>query len=61
MSDRDEKAIPDVLLERYRLGEMSPGQRDALQQRLATDPEGAERLAQLESSDRDIETRHPAD
>jgi hypothetical protein len=40
--------IPDLLLERLALGELSPGERAALEQRLANDPAGRARLAEIE-------------
>jgi hypothetical protein len=59
MSEREKGGVPDVLLERYRLGELSAAQRDLLERRLATDAEARGRLARLEASDREIEGRHP--
>jgi hypothetical protein len=58
MSDQDAR-LPDLLLERYRLGEMSGEQREVLERRLAADPEGQARLKQLQESDLEIERQHP--
>jgi hypothetical protein len=58
MSDQDAR-LPDLLLERYRLGEMSGDQREVVERRLAADPEGQTRLKQLQESDLEIERQHP--
>lgn len=58
MSDQEGR-LPDLLLERYRLGEMSAEDREALNRQLAADPEGQKRLEQLRESDLEIERQHP--
>jgi hypothetical protein len=55
----DPTRVPDLLLERYRLGEMSDGERRLLEQRLAESPESRERLTRLEGSELEIRRRHP--
>jgi hypothetical protein len=51
--------ISDVRLERYRLGELEPGEREAIAVWLAGDPALRSRLAALEQSDREIAAAHP--
>jgi len=53
--------IPDLILERYRLGEISPAEKEFIRCRLATDMELQERMQTLELSDEDIKGRYPAD
>ncbi len=48
-------AVSDLRLERYRLGELPPDELRAFAARVAADPELQRRLAQLESSSRDIQ------
>jgi hypothetical protein len=52
-------AIGDWQLERYRLGELPAGERDAIRTALATDGDLAQRLARLDRSDGEILARHP--
>jgi hypothetical protein len=51
--------VPDLLLERYRLGEVSEEEHRRLECLLAEDPESRERLRRLEESDVVIRRRHP--
>ncbi len=48
------RRVPDLLLERYRLGEMTPDEMSALERRLRDDGELQQRLQALETSDREI-------
>jgi hypothetical protein len=48
------RAIPDVLLERYRLNELPPAMTAAIEREIAGDPAAAERLAALARSDDEI-------
>jgi len=52
-------AIGDWQLERYRLSELPPAERDAVRTALATDEGLAERLARLGVSDGEILAQHP--
>lgn len=52
--------IPDIALERYRLGELEPADRRTIAERLAVDDALRARLAALEQSDRQIAGRFPA-
>jgi hypothetical protein len=53
-SDSDKAAIPDLLLERYRLNEVSPAERAAVERRLREDGTLRQRLAEIERSDEAI-------
>ena len=57
MSDHDR--IPDLLLERYRLGELPPADASALERRLAADAEARERLHEIERAEGEIRRQHP--
>jgi hypothetical protein len=57
--ERDESRIPDLLLERYRLGELPEAETRQLRERLDADPDLKARLDALESSDREIRHRYP--
>jgi hypothetical protein len=57
--NRDPLYVPDLLLERYRLGEMSPAEMEELRRRLAEDEELRARLRALDESDREINRRYP--
>ena len=46
--------VPDVLLERYRLGEVTPDEKAAIERRLAHDDELRQRLSALDASDDEI-------
>jgi anti-sigma factor RsiW len=48
--------VSDLRLERYRLGELPPDERQALAAGIAADPELQRRLALLEASSRDIQS-----
>lgn len=54
------RAIPDALLERHRLGELSAEIADDVRRRVAEDPSASERLTQLERSDAEILAGTPA-
>jgi len=56
---RDTETVPDLVLERYRLGELPPAEAEALAHRLAGDSGLAARLAALDRSDEDIRRRYP--
>jgi hypothetical protein len=61
MSARETKpTISDVRLERYRLGELRPDEREAIDARLAEDPALRRRLSDLERSDGEIAAAYPA-
>jgi hypothetical protein len=51
--------VPDLMLERYRLGELPASDAAAFEQRLQDDPGLRERLAELERSDAEIRRRYP--
>jgi anti-sigma factor RsiW len=51
--------VPDLLLERYRLGEMTPDEAAAFERRLHEDDEVRQRLQALEASDEEIRRRYP--
>jgi hypothetical protein len=50
--------VSDLRLERYRLGELPPGELQTLAAVIAADPELQRRLAQLEASSRDIQSAY---
>jgi hypothetical protein len=52
--------IANLRLERYRLGEVTAEERQAVADRLETDPDLQRRLAELDRSDRDIAAAYPA-
>ena len=54
-----EDRVPDLLLERYRLGETLPDERGQLERTLEQDAELRRRLEELECSDAEIRRRHP--
>jgi hypothetical protein len=54
-----QKRVPDVLLERYRLGEMTPGETAAFERRLSGDDELRQRLQALDASDDEIQRLYP--
>lgn len=49
--------VSDLTLERYRLGELPPGQAAELERRIAADPELTRRLAALAEGDEEIQAR----
>lgn len=51
--------VPDLIAERYRLGEMTPDDRVAFERRLQGDDELRQRLQALEASDEEIRRRYP--
>lgn len=53
-------AFSDITLERYRLGELPPAERDRIESAVAADPALRTRLAAIERSDRDIAATYPA-
>jgi anti-sigma factor RsiW len=58
--NRDKDAgIPDVILERYRLGELPAEQAAHVEQRLQADQALRRRLGELELSDQEIRRRYP--
>ncbi len=61
MSEGKEAAtVPDLLLERYRLGELAEAEMEALRRRLQSDEGLRRRLEALDRSDQEIERRYPA-
>jgi hypothetical protein len=58
-STRDPACVPDLLLERYRLGEMSRDEKEELHRLLASDEGLRARLRALEESDKEIRHRYP--
>jgi hypothetical protein len=62
MSDRPQSPtrVPDLVLERYRLGEMTPDEAAAFERRVHGGDELQQRLQALEASDEEIRRRHPA-
>jgi hypothetical protein len=57
---RDGARVADLVLERYRLGELPPGEVAALERRLEGDAELRDRLAALADSDAQIAKLYPA-
>jgi anti-sigma factor RsiW len=55
----DTGAVPDLVLERHRLGELPRAEAEALERRLGSDPALAARLEALERSDEEIRRRYP--
>ena len=53
--------VPDLVLERYHLGEMTPDERAAFERRLHGDEELRRRLLILKASDEEIRRRYPTD
>lgn len=51
--------VPDLILERYRLGEMTPDETAAFERRLHGDDELRQRLQTLEASEEEIRRRYP--
>lgn len=54
-----ERALPDILLERYLLGELPRAERSELERRLAADPEARARLEALRASNEALLREHP--
>lgn len=60
MNRKDDGAfVPDLILERYRLGELPPDEKERLERRLAEDLVLRARLDALEISDSDIHKSYP--
>jgi hypothetical protein len=57
--DDDAPRVPDLILERYRLGELPPADAEALERGLRDDAGLRERLQALERSDAEIRRRYP--
>lgn len=55
-----ERLVPEITLERYRLGELSEADAQAVRRALESDPRLRERLAALERSDQAILAERPA-
>jgi hypothetical protein len=55
----DTGGVPDLVLERYRLGELPPGETEVLAHRIGVEPELAVRLEALERSDEEVRRRYP--
>jgi hypothetical protein len=56
---RRRDGVPDLVLERYRLGELPDAEAEGLRRRLGSDPELLARLEALEHSDAEIRRRYP--
>ncbi len=54
-----EKPVADILLERYRLGELSKELKPTVERRLAEDTDARARLEQLDASDQEILDAYP--
>jgi hypothetical protein len=54
------KEVPDIILERFRLGELPPDLMEALRARAAAEPGLRARIGSLEGSDASILEAHPA-
>jgi len=57
-ADRD-RGAPDLVLERYRLGELPAAEAEVLERRLKAEPDLAARLEALDRSDEEIRRRYP--
>jgi hypothetical protein len=60
MTRPDETTVPDLYLERYRLGELPGDERSRIERLLALDPKLRDRLDALERSDAEVARRYPA-
>jgi hypothetical protein len=58
-NDPHTRDVPDILLEQYRLNELTPEDADRVRRALETDPVLRERLTTLECSDAEIGRRYP--
>ncbi|MFO0747646.1 MAG: ActD-like protein [Myxococcota bacterium] len=58
-ADRGPERVPELLVEKLRLGELAPADADAVRQRLAAEPGGLARLAALDADDAATLARHP--
>ena len=59
--DSDPVSVPDLVLERHRLGELPPGEAEALARRLDRDEGLRRRLEALDRSDEEIRRLYPPD
>lgn len=57
--ERRKNYVPDWLLERYRLGELDPTQKEKIEKALWTDPLLVQRLEELTESDQEILEKYP--
>src|SRR5262245_49127436 len=57
-ADRDASPMPDIVLERYRLGELPRHERIRLEQRIAQDASLRARVDALDASDADVRRHH---
>lgn len=57
----DSKALPDLLLEKYLLGELSTDQLNRVEQHLKSDKKSTRRLEELKISNREILEKYPPD
>jgi hypothetical protein len=56
-----EQTVSDLMLEQYRLGELSEADSTSVRESLARDPELRARLSVLDQSDREIRAEYPAE
>src|SRR5262245_6065872 len=56
-ADRDASSMPDIVLERYRLGELPRHERIRLERRMAQDASLRARVDALDASDADVRRR----
>lgn len=61
MSANETRSVPDLILERYRLGELPPQEMDRVRTLVEADESLRDRLAALEESDKAIARDHPAE
>jgi anti-sigma factor RsiW len=61
MSGEKDSVAPDVILERYRLGELPEAEAGRLDELLQVDETLRRRLEELEASDREIRRRYPSE
>src|SRR5262245_17617717 len=60
-ADRDASPVPDIVLERYRLGELPRHEIERLESRMARDATLRARVSALDASDADIHVHHGGD
>lgn len=58
--DDAQARVPDLYLERYRLGELPEGERNRIERLLELDPELRGRLEALQAADAEVARRYPA-
>ena len=56
-TEMDERSVPDLVLERHRLGELPSAEQDEFTRRIDAEPELRHRLAALEHSDGELRRR----